>query len=208
MNDLSTFHALVKQIRPWDFIAWDGTGAVSDGIKLVERTQVSHISWVLDPSRLIDGKQQEGLNIIESTIENGKNGVQINAFDDRVASYDPGGRVWLLSLSDHMRQILDFEAMFTYALSRCGDHYSLKSIADFILRKMPVIGYLPVFHKPDPHGEPTFRFFQGCVVGIRRRRCGRPGAAPPPRGTAFMSRRTSGLKRLGPFTGCCWRRVI
>src|ERR1035437_9724505 len=41
-----------------------------------------------------------------------------------------------------------------------------------------------------------------------RRRCGRPGAAPPPRGTASMSRRASGLKRLGPFTGCCWRRVI
>jgi hypothetical protein len=153
MNDLSRFRALRKQILPWDFIAWDGTGFVSDGIEFVERASVSHISWVLDPSRPIDGEKQEGFDIIEATIENGKNGVQINALDDRIANYDPGGRVWLLSLSRHMRQILDFEAMFAYALSRRGDHYSIKSIADFILRKVPVIGYLPVFHKPDPHGE-------------------------------------------------------
>ena len=71
MNDLSRFRALRKQILPWDFIAWDGTGFVSDGIEFVERASVSHISWVLDPSRPIDGEKQEGFDIIEATIENG-----------------------------------------------------------------------------------------------------------------------------------------
>jgi hypothetical protein len=128
------------------------THVLPNGIAVVSRSNLTHVDMVVDPGLLVNGKPQTCLNLIESTIMNGKSGPQINPADARVEGYE--GLVFLARLKAQTRAMLDWDALWKYLLGRVGpDHYSIKSITDYLVRLVPFIGSIPYFHKPEKNAE-------------------------------------------------------
>ena len=124
---------------------------VSNGIAVLTRSNLTHVAMVLEPSLPIGGRPQTSLNLIESTILNGKSGPQINAAG-RIQGYE--GLVFLARLKDRTRSMLDWDALWTYMLGRVGsDRYSIKTIADYLARLAPIVGKLPLFYRPEKNAE-------------------------------------------------------
>jgi hypothetical protein len=148
--------------RGGDLIFFDGadardvvsivTDVVSNGIAVLTRSNLTHVAMVLEPSLPIDGRPQTSLNLIESTILAGKSGPQINPAEGRIQSYE--GRVFLARLRERTRVMLDWNAVWDYLLGRIGtDHYSIKTIFDYLARAAPVLGRLPLFYRPEAKAE-------------------------------------------------------
>jgi hypothetical protein len=124
------------------------TDVVSNGIVVLTHSNLTHVAMILEPCLLINGQPQTCLNLIESTILNGKSGPQINPVATRIQDYQ--GVVFLARLSERTRYMLDWHALWTYMLNSVGtDHYSIKSIADWLARMVPIVGKLPVFAQPE-----------------------------------------------------------
>jgi hypothetical protein len=128
------------------------TDVVSNGIAVLTRSNLTHVAMVLEPSLPIDGCPQTSLNLIESTILAGKSGPQINPAERRIQGY--GGLVFLARLRERTRVVLDWNAVWDYLLGRVGpDHYSIKTIFDYLARAVPVLGRLPQFGRPEAKAE-------------------------------------------------------
>ena len=128
------------------------TEVVSNGIAVLTRSNLTHVAMVLEPSLSIGGRSQTSLNLIESTILAGVSGPQINPAEGRIESYN--GLVFLARLRERTRFILDWDAVWDYLLGRIGlDHYSLKTILDYLARAVPVVGRLPLFCSPEAKAE-------------------------------------------------------
>ena len=124
------------------------TEFVSNGIAVLTHSNLTHVAMVLEPCLLVNGQPQTCLNLIESTILNGKSGPQINPADGRIRGYE--GLVFLTRLKDRTRSMLDWHALWAYMLGRVGpDHYSIKTVADYLARLVPIIGRLPMFCQSD-----------------------------------------------------------
>jgi hypothetical protein len=161
-NDLTKYAQVRPQMQGGDIIAFDGSCVadiaeladhfLSNAIEVITRSALSHVGMVLDYSLPIGGKPQTELNLIESTMMTGKSGPQINPLAQRIAEYD--GRVWWLPLSFRAWVMIDWPTAWQFALGRVGkDHYSVKSIGDFIARKLPILQWLPFVHKAEPDAE-------------------------------------------------------
>ena len=128
------------------------TDVVSNGIAVLTRSNLTHVAMVLEPSLSIGGRSQTSLNLIESTILAGVSGPQINPAEGRIESYN--GLVFLARLRERTRFILDWDAVWDYQLGRIGlDHYSLKTILDYLARAVPVVGRLSLFGRPEAKAE-------------------------------------------------------
>ena len=128
------------------------TDVVSNGIAVLTRSNLTHVAMVLEPSLSIGGRSQTSLNLIESTILAGKSGPQINPAEGRIQSCE--GLVFLARLRERTRVMLDWNAVWDYLLGRIGpDHYSIKTIFDYLARAVPIIGRLPLFCRPEAKAE-------------------------------------------------------
>lgn len=128
------------------------TDVVSNGIAVLTRSNLTHVAMVLEPSLPIGGRSQTSLNLIESTILAGRSGPQINPAEGRIQSYQ--GLVFLAELRERTRVTLDWNAVWDYLLGRIGlDHYSTKTIFDYLARAVPVVGRLPLFCRPAAKAE-------------------------------------------------------
>ena len=167
MNDLSRYQAVRGSMRPGDILFFGGCDA-SDVVSIVDhflpntigaltRSNLTHVAMILDPEVLIDGKAQTELMLIESTIAHGKNGPQINPVEKSVVEYS--GLVWWAPLSERTRAMVEWPSLWSFALSKVGaDRYSIKTLTDFVFRKIPLIGSLPWFHRPDAKAEVCSEF--------------------------------------------------
>jgi hypothetical protein len=137
-----------------DIVAFGGTGFVSDAIEMLTGSKLSHVAMVLDPRLRVDGKPQTELQIVESTILNGHNGVQINPLAARLAMCEAGERVWALRLSDAIRRYLDWDRLWVFAMERVNrDRYNALELGAYIARMIPVVQDLPFWYKPNSHEE-------------------------------------------------------
>ncbi|MBZ5726604.1 MAG: hypothetical protein LAP87_16590 [Acidobacteriia bacterium] len=151
MNDLTTYQSVRAGMRGGDILFFDGSDAsdlvhiigdfTSNAIKLLTRGP-THSAMVYSDSSLL----------IESTILNGKSGPQWNPLEERIARYQ--GRVWWCPLSDRVRAMLDFAAMWNMAQAKVGhDHYNVGELLAYVGRRVPVLSYLPQLYKPDSDSE-------------------------------------------------------
>ena len=141
-------------IRGGDIIGFGGSGFVSDAIEWLTRSRLSHVATVIDPRLDVDGQPQTELHIVESTILNGRNGVQINPLAARLAMCGPRERVWALRLSDAIRGFLDWDRLWAFAMVRVNrDRYNVLELGAYIARMIPVVQDLPIWYKPNSHEE-------------------------------------------------------
>lgn len=137
MNDLTQYVAIHDQIRSGDLIAFQGTGLISGLIEAFGNGP-SHVAIV----RGVDHDTSvKVVKIVESTIEDGRNGVQTNRLSERLASYDTGGRAWWLPLSDEVHKQIDWFKFYQF-IGASEDHvkYDVGGLFEFIARGLPVLG--------------------------------------------------------------------
>lgn len=183
MNDISTFESLRKAIYPGDILFFDGSddtdvagivdNFVSNAIEAWTRSDWSHVAMVLDQGIEIAGKPQTELNLIESTIENGVSGPQVNSVRSKLANYD-GTSVWCFPLSQDVRAQLDFGSMWDCLVGKVGkDKYSVRTLIHFLVR--PVLGWIPHFSKSHKGEEVCSEYLaMGLKAGGIERIVGKP----------------------------------
>ena len=116
-------------VRVGDGFAFSGDGFVSDFIKFWTRSPISHWATVieaLEPERRI--------KLIESTMLNGKNGVQINYASERIK--EKGIRCWWLPLSVESRRKLKPAKFTRFMLAQVGKPYDKHLIAHLLFDKL------------------------------------------------------------------------
>lgn len=138
MNDLTQYAAVRNQIQPGDLIAFQGSGIISSLIEAFAAGP-SHIGIIRAVNR--DGTGLKVVKMTESTIENGRNGVQTNRLSERLANYDLGGKAWWLPLADEIRQNIDWFKFYQFIGASEGHvTYDTGGLFEFILRGIPVLG--------------------------------------------------------------------
>jgi hypothetical protein len=184
VNDLSTFESLRNAIYPGDVLFFDGSddndlvqiidNFVSNGIEVWTHSDWSHVAMILPIGLEIGGKVQTELNLIESTIENGVSGPQVNSVRQKLLHYD-GTSVWCFPLKHEVREQLDWDAMWSCLVGKVGkDKYSIRTIAHFLLR--PFLGWaIPHLSKSHPDEEVCSEYLaMGLVAGGIERISGKP----------------------------------
>lgn len=115
---------------------WGAHDILSDGIRTItgglKEHAPSHSGMVYDVNLLLpDGSKQTEWYLLESTILNGKNGVQLNKLADRVNGYD--GAVAITYLSERIRSFLNWPAIWGCAQQKLGVvHYNIAEIAAYL----------------------------------------------------------------------------
>jgi hypothetical protein len=148
-------------LRAGDIVLFDGgntsdvlhliTNVLSNGIEVYSRSKSSHTAMVWPLDVPINGQQQNELYVIESTIRNGINGVQLNPLAQRVAEHE---RSWGLRLSPFWNANLDYGNMWQVAAAKLNkDRYNVLEIAEYLLRYVPIIGEIPAFSQSTPGME-------------------------------------------------------
>jgi len=159
-------------MRGGDVLVFSSGGFLSGSIEVWTRSILSHSAMVLDYGLPVDGAPQSEMHLIESTILNGRSGPQINPVAARLAGYD--GRVWLLRLAERFRTFIDWTSLWDFAATRLHDHYAVIELAEYVLRKLPLVSYVPQLYRPIPHEEVCSE-----LVAELLRAGGLPGLHPP-----------------------------
>jgi len=107
-------------MQPGDVIAFGGSSAFSQIIKLVTFSDVSHVGVILK-TQIVEGNSELFFNqIIEST---GKKGVSVSRFSQVLKDYD--GEVWWLPLSQQIRrEKFDVNAFFEFLYNQAASDIS------------------------------------------------------------------------------------
>jgi hypothetical protein len=135
VNDLTQYAAVRDQIRQGDLIVFWGNEPLSWLIRLFAPGP-SHCAVVRH------GQHRDyGVRIIESTIENERDGVQTNPLADTLLNYGDGAKAMWLPLSEEARRQIDWSAFYAF----CGsteDHvrYDVEGLFEFLLREVPIVG--------------------------------------------------------------------
>lgn len=121
-----------SKIRTGDVIAFSGKGFISNTIKAVTGSPVTHIGMILS-SNIIENISF--VQIAESTsIGNGFKGVQFNRLSDHIARYD--GDMWWLPLKDELRANMNVIDLISFIFAQKGKKYdtpqAIGSALDFI----------------------------------------------------------------------------
>jgi hypothetical protein len=163
-------------LRGGDILVFASDCFLGDAIELWTDSVLSHSAMVIDPALPVDGQPQRELHIIESTIINGRNGPQINPLEQRLHDYqlENKGRVWGLRLSRRIRAYLDWTVLWDFAASKLHDHYNIWELGEYILRKLPLVSYIPQLYRPAPDAEVCSE-----LVAELLRAGGLPGLKPP-----------------------------
>ena len=178
-------------LRPGDVIAFaDGDtrdlvaiaeNFVSDGIQAVTHSPLTHVAMVWAFDFPINGAPQRELYIIESTIRNGVNGVQLNPLAQRLGE---AKRVAGLLLSARVRAFLDFNAMWHLGAAKLGDRYDVAEIGAYLARHIPILEEIPALYQPTAGAEVCSE-----LVAMLLRAGGLPGLRPatmPPQAIAEL----------------------
>ena len=113
----SSYVAERKNMKPGDVIAFSGKGDVSQIIKSVTRSNVSHVGVILQTTER-DQHEESGRffnQIIESTSIQKFNGVIVNRLSNRIDMYD--GEIWWLPLRENLRNAPQRMKNFYYFFS-------------------------------------------------------------------------------------------
>jgi hypothetical protein len=124
-------------LRMGDVIAFGGYDWISKGIKLFTRSPLSHVAVVL---RIGSGGR---VAVIESTTLDGRKGVQTNFLSERVEHYN--GDVWALSLSESVREAVNWARFITFMDSQEGKPYDYRQCLQMAwapLAHAPGLGFL------------------------------------------------------------------
>jgi hypothetical protein len=168
VNSLDLFRAQwYRKISFGDVIFFDGSGtadlvqagerALSNIIEVATGSNWSHCAMVWSGGHMP--------TIIESTIENGVSGPQVNSLPGRLVHYD-GTSAWLFRLKPEVYDRIDRAAMWRALKSKVGkDKYSVRTLFDFALR--PVLGWaIPALKRPHAGEEVCSQFLaEGLVAG-------------------------------------------
>jgi hypothetical protein len=138
VNNLTRYLAVRNQIRAGDLIVFQGSGPLSG---LIEGFSAgpSHAGIIRVIDR--DATGAKVVKMVESTIEDNRNGVQTNRLSERLANYDDGGRAWWLPLAGDIHQAIDWFKFYQF-IGGAEDHvrYDTSDLFEFILRGFPIIG--------------------------------------------------------------------
>lgn len=138
---------ILPALQPGDIIAFEGRGFLSNAIGFFTGSSLTHVAMVFKT----DGRQ---VTITESTILHGKSGPQFNDLTTRLATYDRGGRAWVLRLRPIVRKYLDFDAMWRLAAAKTGkDHYNVPELFEYVARLVPVVQDVPILYQRDSDAE-------------------------------------------------------
>lgn len=136
MNDLSIYDSVRDFMRPGDMIAFSGRGFVSNSIRFLTGSPVSHVGAIFERQ---DGAGRRVI-LAESTSLDGRSGVQFNPLSARLEEYP--GSAWWLPLKEQVRTAADFSAMRAFLESTAGQPYDFRGIAAFLARPVPGLGLL------------------------------------------------------------------
>jgi len=115
---VQTQYCLIRdRITAGDMIAFSGKGGLSEIIKTLTRSGVSHVAAVLRTG--VNG--DERIQIIESTQMNGFTGVSVNFLSQRLNNYN--GEAWWFPLSDVKRATFDAKVYYDWLLKQEGKPY-------------------------------------------------------------------------------------
>lgn len=120
---------------------WGAHDFLSSAIEAITHGP-SHSGTIFDPDLpLPNGEQQKELYIIESTILDGVNGVQLNTLASRVNSYD--GVVAAAYLNDQYRRLIDWHKFWACGLAKLGVvKYNIPEIGAYLLNEFVLPGEL------------------------------------------------------------------
>lgn len=143
----ATFQQIRDQIRPGDVIVFSGKSHVSGLIRLLTRSNASHVGVVIEAPT----PASSGL-MVESTAEtilpaswhgtDEPEGVLISKIDQRLASYE--GEIWLLPLSDEARAQFDWNAFREFVDQQNGkgyDRWQMLKLMNAPLFHVPLLGH-------------------------------------------------------------------
>jgi hypothetical protein len=137
MNDLAAYNAVKSKLRPGDIIMLWGASPLSWAIELFSGSGPSHCQIVRQAAR-----GDADVMVTESTIENGRNGVQAHALGLRIATYDRGGRFAALRLSDEIRAKIDWFEFYKFIGEIDGSvKYGTVDLFEYLLREVPILGH-------------------------------------------------------------------
>ena len=125
-----------QSIQAGDAVFFWGGGFLGDGIRIfsggLKMDAPSHVARIYDIDMpLPDGSKQVEWHVIEATILNGVNGVQLNTLASRVNGYE--GACGVAHLSAKVREFLDWPRMLSYAQTEIGkQRYNDVELAEYL----------------------------------------------------------------------------
>lgn len=134
MNDQSQYESVYRRMLPGDLIVFWGRGFLPWAIRLFA-SGPSHCGVV----RQSWHQNAPGVTLAESTIRNGRDGVQTCDLEGRLAEYEGSAR-WL-PLSREARAALDWQGFYA-AIGEMEDivRYDKIGLAEYLLQLIPVAG--------------------------------------------------------------------
>jgi hypothetical protein len=124
-----------NQIRAGDVVVFYGGGFISRLIRLCAEGP-SHVGVIRQPAT--EGRPPR---LIESTRQDGRNGVQTNPLPKTLATYPPNSSAAVLFLRDEVRALIDWQKFYAF----CGQaedtvRYDTEGLFEFFLREVPILG--------------------------------------------------------------------
>jgi len=113
-----------ERMKPGDVIAFSGKANISELIKSVTMSDVSHVAVILQTKALHDKTGRFFNEIIESTTLNGAAGVRTTRLSDSLSIYD--GEIWWLPLAEQVRkEHFDEEKFYNFLFKQEGKDYDV-----------------------------------------------------------------------------------
>jgi len=163
MLDLSLYNQALPFIQGGDVVVFEGARQLGNpltwlnvAIDVISRSYLTHAA-IIYPQRLtIEGQPQKCLHIIEDTIWNGVDGVQINPLAARL---EGNTGVAVLRLSRATRLSLDWHRLWARAIARVGrDKYNIGELFAYVARDLPLVKDIPQLYQPTPGAEVCSEF--------------------------------------------------
>lgn len=154
-----------KLMQPGDVIAYSGKANVSNFIKWVTRSGVSHLSIVVQSKLLYQAAGAPADGYLNQVMEATTNGVQFSRLSDHLRYYD--GEIWWLPLRQELRAKMNVQALYDFLLHQEHKGYDIaQAIRSGIDRFESVLGGLT-------HSKEDFaRFFCSELVAAALERAG------------------------------------
>jgi hypothetical protein len=141
---VSQYTDVRNKLRPGDIVVFSGVQPISWLIKFYSNSPVTHAGIVTDVFGASD------VQLSESTIENGKNGVQTNPLSTTLAGYGRGSSASGLLLRDEIRAKIDWTKFYAFITACTGQvKYDVKGLFLFLAASAPLFGQF-VSQSEDP----------------------------------------------------------
>lgn len=129
------YNEVRSQMQQGDLICFGGKGEVSNTIKWVTNSHVSHVGCVYQSWDDLEGTKR--VRLIESTQLNGVTGVVTPFMSERIPSYD--GEMWWCPLNEKLREYFDEDAFFKFMFSQEGKPYDVPQAIGSALDSLDIV---------------------------------------------------------------------